>query len=155
MATALNTFYTRRGFILLNNKVSRFLNMPVSSAKARQQGQPIQDAFRRGLGYVIQWYDILHVQIERRVESALRSADTRIQESKTQLSAESPTSQQVLGPTCDPHTASLEPATSPSSPKSPTTLQVRPLFSGQCARVLQQRCPACFAGLLYGRSSEM
>ena len=81
MASVLNTFYMRRGFILLNKKVCSSIKSWYK-AHFQQQGQPIQDAFRRGLGYAIQWYDILQVHIERQVESALQVSDTRIHEYK-------------------------------------------------------------------------
>lgn len=146
MASALNTFYTRRGFILFNNKVSRFLDVSLSIPNTWQQGQPIQDAFWRGLGYAIQWYDILQVHIERQVESALQSADHHMQESGAQRSTESLTTEIVI-----PH----DPVSLNSSHSLPPIQTVHGLLTpGQCARVLQQRCPACFAGLLYGRSGE-
>jgi predicted nucleic acid-binding protein len=52
------------------------LTVSMSSTKTTWQGQLIQDMFQRGLGYAIQWYDILQVQVEQQVESALQSADS-------------------------------------------------------------------------------
>jgi hypothetical protein len=94
----------------------------------QQQGQPIQDVFHWGLGYVIQWYDILQVHIEWWVESALQVLDTRI--CKYQKG-------QSMNPT-------------PPQPTMQTAMG--DLTRGECARLLQQRCPACFAGTLYGWS---
>ncbi|KAF8229912.1 hypothetical protein L208DRAFT_1423974 [Tricholoma matsutake] len=129
MASVLNTFYTCQGFILLNNK-----------------GQPIQDAFWHGLGYAIQWYDILQVHVEQQVESALQSADHHMQESRAQCSTESLTTEIVI---------LHDPVSLNSSHSLPPIQTVHgSLTLGQCACILQQRCPACFAGLLYGRSSK-
>ncbi|KAI0706515.1 hypothetical protein C8Q76DRAFT_629740 [Earliella scabrosa] len=54
LAGALKTFYQRRGFSILNAK-----------------GEPIQDPFRRGVGYAAQWYDCLRTRVESQVESAV------------------------------------------------------------------------------------
>ncbi|CAA7265927.1 unnamed protein product [Cyclocybe aegerita] len=58
MASALNSFYTKRGFVLLN-----------------AQGGPAQDGFRRGLGYAIQWYDGLVTLVSKSLKDALRIMD--------------------------------------------------------------------------------
>lgn len=146
MASVLNTFYTCQGFILLNNKVSRFLDVSLSIPNTWQQGQPIQDAFWHGLGYAIQWYDILQVHVEQQVESALQSADHHMQESRAQCSTESLTTEIVI---------LHDPVSLNSSHSLPPIQTVHgSLTLGQCACILQQRCPACFAGLLYGRSSK-
>ncbi|KAG6905287.1 hypothetical protein DXG01_003674 [Tephrocybe rancida] len=63
MANTLNTFYEWRGFILLNKK-----------------GTPIQDAFRRGLGYMAQWYDNLVLCLEKCVEDVIVKADAQLRE---------------------------------------------------------------------------
>ncbi|KAI0349327.1 hypothetical protein OH77DRAFT_1279159 [Trametes cingulata] len=54
LAAAWRTFYQRRGFPLLNN-----------------QGEPVRDPFRRGMGNAIQWYDHLRHRHEAVVEEAI------------------------------------------------------------------------------------
>ncbi|KAI0710611.1 hypothetical protein C8Q76DRAFT_624385 [Earliella scabrosa] len=56
LAGALKTFYQRRGFAILNDK-----------------GEPVQDPFRRGIGYAAQWYDCLRNRVESQVESAVKA----------------------------------------------------------------------------------
>ncbi|KAG2096052.1 uncharacterized protein F5147DRAFT_747619 [Suillus discolor] len=70
------------------------------------QGKVIQDPFRRGPGYAIQWYDILQVEVERQVEMVVQQH-----------------------------------------------FQNSPSLT-QCTPLLVQRCPACFAGILHGRSTD-
>ncbi|KAG6824273.1 hypothetical protein H0H92_007384 [Tricholoma furcatifolium] len=65
LSQALNSYYRRRGFTLSN-----------------QKGQPIQDAFRRGLGYAMQWYDKLQISIEDQIEAAIVAADSTAREAK-------------------------------------------------------------------------
>ncbi|GLB45913.1 hypothetical protein LshimejAT787_3800020 [Lyophyllum shimeji] len=179
MASALNTFYTRRGFVLLNKK-----------------GIPVQDAFRRGLGHAIQWYNNLQIRVEQQVEAALVDADNRIQQAKAaRITSQTPTTPIAAPPSTSPHppppmippviapappllqlepldhsvsqhfapTHSPErlpsvrspPATSqPSTPLRAPLGKPAPLTPGQCARILQQRCPACFGGTHFGRLGE-
>ncbi|RDB15038.1 hypothetical protein Hypma_005430 [Hypsizygus marmoreus] len=180
MAAALNSFYTRRGFIMLNSK-----------------GERIQEPFRRGLGYAIQWYDSLQIKIEQRINDALISAEDQIISHK-QVSDEHvhstpptlvpdhpltpPTTPRRKPPTGTPFTSSPAPSTTPpphvppiinphSLPKAPPAAhpprapqtahphvpgsQSAPqLTPGECARILQRRCPACFGGTRYGRSFD-
>ncbi|KAG6890858.1 hypothetical protein C0992_012244 [Termitomyces sp. T32_za158] len=129
MASALNTFYARRGFVLLNKK-----------------GAPIQDAFRRGLGYAAQWYDNLQICLEQQVEAAVVKSDTRLQEYKDNKSDRSVNLVIYRAQCAMPQTpGSLDlPASKPSASLTP----------GECARILQRRCPACFGGKLFGRPLE-
>ncbi|KAG1839146.1 hypothetical protein DFJ58DRAFT_718617 [Suillus subalutaceus] len=90
LASALKNHYSRRGYQMTD-----------------AQGEVIQDPFRRGLGYAVQWYDILQVEVECQVETF--QASSRV-----------------------------------SNSPLPT----------QCAPLLVQRCPACFAGILHGRSTD-
>ncbi|KAJ3554830.1 hypothetical protein NM688_g2903 [Phlebia brevispora] len=57
MAAALHKFYIHRGWQVVNVK-----------------GESIKDPFRRGLGSAIQWYEMLRVNIEKKVESVVDSA---------------------------------------------------------------------------------
>jgi Kyakuja-Dileera-Zisupton transposase len=84
-----------------------------------RKGEIIQDPFRRGLGYAVQWYDILQVQIERRVEEAVQNSRNRVATLRSQA---------------EDYTSTL------------STLR-----RGRCAPILIQRCPACFAGTMFGK----
>ncbi|KAG2046758.1 hypothetical protein BDR06DRAFT_977264 [Suillus hirtellus] len=44
------------------------------------QGEVIQDPFRQGLGYAVQWYDILQVEVERQVEMVYSMVDPQMKE---------------------------------------------------------------------------
>ncbi|KAG1836027.1 hypothetical protein C8R48DRAFT_783020 [Suillus tomentosus] len=105
LASALKMHYSRRGFVMTDTR-----------------GEIIQDPFRRGLGYAVQWYDILQVQIERQVEEALQNSRDRVA---------------TLCPQTEDHVST-------SSPLST-------LRRGRCAPILIQRCPACFGGTMFGK----
>ncbi|KAG1784984.1 uncharacterized protein HD556DRAFT_1250578 [Suillus plorans] len=96
LASALKNHYSRRGY----------------------QMTDAQDPFRRGLGYAVQWYDILQVEVERQVEMVVQQHRDHI--AKFQVSSRVPNSPSLT----------------------------------QCAPLLVQRCPACFAGILHGRSTD-
>ncbi|KAI0694788.1 hypothetical protein C8Q76DRAFT_634071 [Earliella scabrosa] len=116
LAGALKALYQRRGFPILNDK-----------------GEPIQDPFRRGLGYAIQWYDCLRNRVESLVESAVDDCLETIKAFKASHSLESEDGQQ------------LELFRESAPPK---------LASGSCDRILQKRCPACFGGTKFGRGFD-
>ncbi|RDB19001.1 hypothetical protein Hypma_014420 [Hypsizygus marmoreus] len=172
MAAVLNNFYTRRGYIMLNRK-----------------GERIQEPFRRGLGYAIQWYDNLQIHVEQRINDALLHAEDQIQShdksdgvehnQTTQPPLTPPTtpsrnptialpagsSPSATSPTVPPVDSSAAPpapqACPPANPQSPPKASSAPAYKssaqlspGKCARILQQRCPACFAGTRYGRSFD-
>ncbi|KAG2113956.1 uncharacterized protein F5147DRAFT_770605 [Suillus discolor] len=101
LTSVLKNHYSRRGYQMTD-----------------AQGEVIQDPFRRGLGYAVQWYDILQVEVERQVEMVVQQHCDHI--AKFQVSSRVPNS---------------------------------PLLT-QCAPLLVQRCPACFAGILHGRSTD-
>ena len=42
------------------------------------QGEPIEDPFRRGLGYAAKWYDCLRERAEELVDGAISNCVTRI-----------------------------------------------------------------------------
>ncbi|PPQ76501.1 hypothetical protein CVT26_012351 [Gymnopilus dilepis] len=73
MAAALNTFYTRRGFYLLDNK-----------------GMKYKEPFRKGLGYASQWLSKLTDMIAQRVDTALQQADQYGQAAAAALSTQQP-----------------------------------------------------------------
>lgn len=51
LASTLNTHYIRRGYRITNAK-----------------GEIIQEPFRRSLGHAIQWFDVLQIEVESRLE---------------------------------------------------------------------------------------
>ncbi|KAG2125734.1 hypothetical protein DEU56DRAFT_873029 [Suillus clintonianus] len=107
LASALKTHYSRRGFQVTDSR-----------------GDIVQEPFRRGLGYAVQWYDILQVQIEQQVDAVLQHSRDCV------ASHQSP-----------------RPPTVTNNESAASTV----LHSGRCAPLLAQRCPACFGGTLYGR----
>ncbi|KAJ7571782.1 hypothetical protein C8J56DRAFT_1097472, partial [Mycena floridula] len=62
LANALNTTYERTGFRMLNN-----------------EGNKTKDPFRKSLGNAVQWYDVLLMRTEDRLEQALYEADQLVQ----------------------------------------------------------------------------
>ncbi|KAG6883278.1 hypothetical protein C0993_007006, partial [Termitomyces sp. T159_Od127] len=138
LAAALNSFYQKRGYILLN-----------------QRGQPIRDAFQRGLGHAIQWYDNLQVRIEQKVEAAIVSADQLIQANKAGKMLVPDSAQPEHSTPEDPNChAPLLSTPSSFGGCSPVSSSSAPMPLTHCARVLQRRCPACFGGTTFGRSFE-
>ncbi|KAG6907112.1 hypothetical protein DXG01_010488 [Tephrocybe rancida] len=120
LAGALNTFYKRHGFILVNAK-----------------GDAVQDPFRKGLGHAIQWYDNLQVYIEQIVEAAIVSADARNRDNPDEGSM---TRGMELFTLLQPPEQD-RPRFGPVPPPQPLS---------ECARILQKRCPACFGGTTFG-----
>ncbi|KAG6838360.1 hypothetical protein C0991_012303, partial [Blastosporella zonata] len=97
-------------------------------------GVPIRDAFRRGLGYAAQWYDNLVIRLDKQVDDAVVTAEEQIQQVKVNRTP----------PSIPPFQELVSQATTASIP----------LEHAECARVLRQRCPACFGGSIFGRSLE-
>ena len=88
---------------------------------------------------MIQWFDVLQVEVDRRVESILAKAWERFPEAQqlgTPLHSDRPDS----------------PASEHDSHTTMTSEYVTdPLPSNSCSPLLIQRCPACFGGNSYGR----
>ncbi|KAJ7575069.1 hypothetical protein C8J56DRAFT_1063965 [Mycena floridula] len=91
-------------------------------------GSLIKDGICKPLSNTIQWYDCLKVKVSERVEQAIRLCSETLDDF-TDASASTRDLQQYL----QNHLVDL-----------PTP--------GEAARVLQDRCPACFGGRLWGRS---
>ncbi|KAG2744422.1 hypothetical protein P692DRAFT_201808444 [Suillus brevipes Sb2] len=87
-------------------------------------GEVIQEPFRRSLGQAIQWFDLLQVEVERRLEGALSACRDRVEAERRESRN-----------------------TSTSDATAPELLIPREC----CASVLIQRCPACFGGVAFGR----
>ncbi|KIJ95309.1 hypothetical protein K443DRAFT_108926 [Laccaria amethystina LaAM-08-1] len=98
----------------------------------------VKDPFRRCIGNAVQWYDNLRGHVNDIVERALRSADEMARSIKL--------------------SQSLSTATPPSPSPQPGSVGGLPAQVGngriECARILQQRCPACFATTSYGRTGN-
>ncbi|KAF7972323.1 hypothetical protein HWV62_18424 [Athelia sp. TMB] len=71
LANALHTFYTRRGFHVLDDK-----------------GRRVLDPFRRSLSSAIQWHDTLQIEVQRRIDEALIKCDNILKQSRKANRAE-------------------------------------------------------------------
>ncbi|KAN0087822.1 hypothetical protein V8E55_006443 [Tylopilus felleus] len=97
LAAALNTHYTRRGFLMVNKK-----------------GDTLQDPFRRSLAMAVQWYDVLQVEVEKHIENVIKSCRDRVYTSKshsplTSESASEPPRQPLELPSNPPCSSALSP----------------------------------------------
>lgn len=130
IAAAMSKLYSRRGFPVVNKQVRirrvRLLNTLIYL----RQGKPIEDPFRKALSAAAQWYDCLRGQVRRSVDDAIEEARQKIQS--------------AAGVAPDPQ----ELVDEPSKP----TYQLP--SAHYCARLLQERCPACFGGRMAGRSFQ-
>ena len=104
----------------------------------------------------MQWFDVLYVEVERRIEDSLQVCRERVTASKAL---------QVTPSTPVPHTPNkTTPSSSyprspskygPSTPTPTSNLNASPLksplFPGRCASILIWRCPVCFAGTSFGK----
>ncbi|KAJ7593008.1 hypothetical protein C8J56DRAFT_1045445 [Mycena floridula] len=90
-------------------------------------GSLIKDGIRKPLSNTIQWYDCLKVKVSEWVEQAIR----------------------LCSETLDDFTT---PAPAPGPSAIPSEPPVDLPTPGEAARVLQDRCLACFGGRLWGRS---
>ena len=136
-SNAVNLVYGRRGFLHRNYQVRvLFLSATCLFTNSPFQGEIVQDAFCRGLGHAIQWYDNLQVRIEQEIEAATVAGDRCSSETIPTLTPTMPTGDAPIP----------EQLTADDSPPAPPV----PLI--ECARVLQQRCPACFGLRTFGRS---
>ncbi|KAH6893817.1 hypothetical protein BKA70DRAFT_1534649 [Coprinopsis sp. MPI-PUGE-AT-0042] len=140
LAHALNTYYARRGFYLYNI-----------------DDKNIIEPFRKGLGYAMQWYDMLLVEVEHQKEQALLRALANIKSRSVQdnpgavnSSPEYPSATtDPLSPVSPTTTTDPSPPIPPTAAKAPTSISGN-LSPGECARFLQQLCPLCFGGDTYG-----
>ncbi|KAH6887237.1 hypothetical protein BKA70DRAFT_1122619 [Coprinopsis sp. MPI-PUGE-AT-0042] len=141
LAHALNTYYARRGFYLYNIDDENTI-----------------EPFRKGLGYAMQWYDMLLVEVEHQKEQALLRALANIKSRSVQdnpgavnSSPEYPSATtDPLSPVSPTTTTDPSPPIPPTAAKAPTSISGN-LSPGECARFLQQLCPLCFGGDTYGR----
>ncbi|KAG6370576.1 hypothetical protein JVT61DRAFT_11372 [Boletus reticuloceps] len=119
LAGVLHKHYIRRGFQMVN------------------KNNAIQEPFRRGLGFAVQWYDLLLVEVEQNSEATLQQSRDKILASKVSTIPASPLPN------------SEEPSMVMSSihlPSGNTSL-----IPGNCSPLLVQHCPACFGATAFGR----
>ncbi|KAF9465525.1 hypothetical protein BDZ94DRAFT_322334 [Collybia nuda] len=106
------------------------------------------DVFRHGLGYAVQWYDHLWTHLEKRMEASILSANAQVQRYNCLPDTAIPTAS-LLPPALSPTTTTdLSPPKGPFPPSKSSSGLTR----GECARILVERCPACFGGAWFGRS---
>ncbi|KIJ59524.1 hypothetical protein HYDPIDRAFT_100539, partial [Hydnomerulius pinastri MD-312] len=142
LTSALHTHYVWRGFRVVNKTV--------------------QDPFRCGLGFAVQWYDVLQVQVEYKLETAIQACRDRIKSFK--IPSASPHHPMPHTPDQQSFTPNPQRLVTPSHPAPPFPLPASDagsnhslqltssLTPGSCAPILVQRCPACFGGTTFGQS---
>ncbi|KAG1796136.1 hypothetical protein EV424DRAFT_1547219 [Suillus variegatus] len=97
------------------------------------QGEIIQEPFRRSLGHVIQWFDVLQIEVERWLELVIQTCRDRVEAFRATPAHPQPSS-----------TAGSE---------SPGAREEKGLWE-HCASILIQHCPTCFAGVRFGRDLD-
>ncbi|KAJ2930749.1 hypothetical protein H1R20_g6330, partial [Candolleomyces eurysporus] len=130
LAAALNTSYKNCAFVALNS-----------------MGGRVKQPFRKGIGYALQWYQCLRVEVKRRKEAAIASKlhdMFGVPIDQTQPTGPSNTEPETLSPPQLPVDAINEgqrnlPATVPEG----------------CHWILQSLCPACFGGKMFGRPFDL
>ncbi|KAJ7871711.1 hypothetical protein B0H14DRAFT_2502920 [Mycena olivaceomarginata] len=126
LASALHTIYDRRGFHVLSS-----------------QGQLAKDPFRAGLQQAVQWYSNLRAEVQKRVNAALAEAETSLYPAAPISTTE-----------CTPPTSNAVPIASMPHPPAPPVETKHVLTPGRAARILRERCPACFGLEEWGRPLE-
>ena len=100
------------------------------------QGETLQDPFHRSLASMVQWYDVLQVEVKEHIKNAIQSYHDHVCALRTRgsLITRSPCELPCQSPECPLHLSCGS-----------------ALFSGKCASILVQYCPACFGGTQSGR----
>ncbi|KZP28678.1 hypothetical protein FIBSPDRAFT_994208 [Athelia psychrophila] len=133
LAESLHSHYTRRGFHAVD-----------------KQGEYVVDPWRRSLGAAIQWHDTLQVEVQKRLDAALDEAAAAVKAaSRAQAAdwiADLTTSEKAA--------ASRTQAADWVADLSAAEKARDSLADGEASRLLQARCPACFAGNKWGRSFD-
>lgn len=130
MAAALNATYRNRGFIIANAKVCKLQLYFETFSSIVLQGKKVKEPFRKGLGYALQWYDCVRIEIERLKENAIASKFMEL----FQVSS------------------GMDPNDVP--PPSSRSLTMQDSGPAECLGILQSRCAACFGGKNFGRPLE-
>ena len=161
-AHALNNLYGRRGFIHCNSKVClqslRYSYLSIDL----NQGEVVQDAFRRGFGHAVQWYDSLQVRLEHQLEAAIVAGDATVRDSKRPvpltpaINPEAPTSHPTQNiPDVPLSNQGQSNSEAPMAPSPSLEDELSPPPLRECHRILQRRCPACFSLDKFGRTGRM
>ncbi|KIM67523.1 hypothetical protein SCLCIDRAFT_21054 [Scleroderma citrinum Foug A] len=119
LTSALHNHYVWRGFHIIN-----------------KHNEAVQEPFQRGLGISVQWFDVLYVEVEQRIEDSLQFTPVPC----TPKSSSFPTTPSKYALSTPTSTSNL--IASPCKP---------PLSSGSCASILVRHCPTCFAGTSFGK----
>ena len=153
------------GFRMVNKNVRACLSLIVIHStqrrKKKKQGRAIQEPFWWSLRSAVQWYDIIQIEVDQRIEATLQVCRDRIRNVKVQALPMTPTStpctpvwhlQSMMphhpSPTISLHNLSPTPASSSdifASCKQSLSLR-------SCGPILVQRCLACCGGTIFGRS---
>ena len=158
LASALRSHYVRRGFRIVNKHVCLVSSYLLFYYVTSSQNEAVHDPFQRGLGFSVQWFDVLHVEVERRIEASLQVCREQVKASKVpQLTPTTPIprtpnrtkSNSSYLTTPSKYGLSSMPTSAFNLVASPSTVPT--LSSGCCASILVQRCPACFAGTTFGQ----
>jgi len=96
--------------------------------KYGKQGGVVLEPFRHSISQAVQWFDVLQVHVECHVGHIIEHCRQTVSE----------------------HLDPARSAEQTPSPPSPSTIHQSPLLLGSCASILVQRCPACFAGSMFG-----
>lgn len=78
LTCALKTYYSRRGFRLTDSKVSLASTLQVKTNDLFLKGNKIREPFHHGLGYAVQWYDILQIKVERQIKDLLNQCRDQV-----------------------------------------------------------------------------
>ena len=118
----------------------------------------MKDPFRGGIGNAVQWYDNLQGQLNDIADQALKAADETITAIKLAGSQPSPPPHPHPSPGVRLEDSSIPQLSRPhassgvSMEDTSTATASKPRI--ECDRLLQQRCPACFAAASSGRAGN-
>ncbi|KIN93816.1 hypothetical protein M404DRAFT_35711, partial [Pisolithus tinctorius Marx 270] len=95
-----------------------------------REGKIVQELFCRSISHAVQWFDVLQIHVECHVENIIGHCRQIVSKNldRAQSAEETPPS-------------TIPPSSDCQSLPSPDL----------CASILVQRCPACFAGTMFGR----
>ena len=81
LAFMLHTHYIRHSFWMINKDVCSALSLH-ATLLTETQGIVIQEPFRCSLGSAVQWYDVLQVEVDRRIKASLQVCHDCIRNTK-------------------------------------------------------------------------
>jgi hypothetical protein len=162
LSHALHSHYTRRGFRMTDKNVSLPFLLDMLRLTGTQ-GSSIQDPFWLSLGRAIQWFDILQVELDRRLDNVVSDCQQHITNHLSAESNNTPVKSDVgrsQSPDFWPHQTpsqqrvpDTDNSTTSNSNVIPDTRRSGPCPTPPaCDKLLIQRCPACFRGNKFGRT---